>query len=325
MDFTKMTQTELRQIGKEYEIKGAYKLNKEELLEKIKEYQVAQKLHPFLQELLKTVPTDMKRKVCKNCYEIGHSETSIHCCMNAEKNKEDIEHIKQYFLLQEIGSDNRVHFQTLSTQLNITIEHCKLLFREIPRIELVKRPFDLRKHIEEEKVPFISCKECSKQICTIQPNTARLWKGDTMCDTCYSQYAEEREKTWEKVAQYRPIVCALCLSEKRHKDERYQFDHLNMFDKENIIYSLVVTGVNLEDIHKEIDKCQVLCISCHHIVTFMERKIGFTKLKRQYTSDYLKQDENKELNDMLKENYREVMTPQYEVMRQLMKEKRETI
>ena len=57
----------------------------------------------------------------------------------------------------------------------------------------------------------------------------------------------------------------------------------------------------------------------------MERKIGFTKLKRQYTSDYLKQDENKQLNDKLKEKYQEVMTPQYEVMRQIMKEKRESI
>lgn len=40
-------------------------------------------------------------------------------------------------------------------------------------------------------------------------------------------------------------------------------------------------GCDIEEICKEIDKCQILCIECHNIVTDLEIKIGFIKIKTQ--------------------------------------------
>ncbi len=320
MDLHKMSRPELLKVCKDLEIKSVDKLRKEEMIEKINEYHSNLKLPPFLQQLLQTIPIDMKRKVCRQCNEIGHTSTSIECIMNAEQNKRNIEIIKNYFLLQELDTDNRVHFDVLSKQLKTTMDQCKLLYREIPRIEWTKRPFDLRKHMES--FPVTSCQECEKQVCMVQWNTIHTWKEKKICDTCYSHHAAEREQMWKQIDQYRKIECAFCLTIKKYKDERYHFDHINMFDKEIGIYSMVTDGMNMEDIHKEIDKCQVLCISCHHMVTSIERKTGFMDLKRDYTAAYLKQPENEELNRLLKENYHKVMTPIYVEMRQILKEKK---
>ena len=320
MDLHKLSRPELLKACKDLEIKGVNALRKEEMIEKINEYHSKLKLPPFLQQLLQTIPTDTKRKVCRQCNELGHSATSIHFIMNAEQNKRNIEIIKNYFLLQELDSDNRLHFDVLSKKLNITMDQCKLLYREIPRYEWTKRPFDLRKHMES--FPVTSCQECEKQVSIVQCNTLHTWKEKKICDTCYSKHAEEREQMWRQIEQYRKIECAICLSMKQYKEEHYHFDHINMFDKENGIYSMVSDGRNMEDIHKEIDKCQVLCISCHHMVTSIERKTGFFEIKRDYTSAYLKQPENEELNRVLKENYHKVMTPIYVEMRQIIQERK---
>ena len=52
-------------------------------------------------------------------------------------------------------------------------------------------------------------------------------------------------------------------------------------------------------IFKEIDKCQVVCIICHHKITTLEQKLGFTRIKTNLTrmfnkgemseEDYIKQ------------------------------------
>jgi len=323
MDLHLMSRLQLLQVCKDIDITRPYLLKKEDMIVKIKEYQTTQRLPDFLQQLLRSIQTDMKRKVCKQCGELDHNVTSIKCIMNADQNKRYIESIKEYFLAQELSKDNCLHFDVLSKQLNITVEQCKLLYSEIPQIEWIKRPIDLRKQMKE--LTFQSCQECGKIVCMVQCNTVHTWKEKKICDTCYSQYAEEREEIWKQIYAYRKIECALCLSVKKHKDERYHFDHINMFDKETGIYSMVADGKNMEDIQKEIDKCQVLCISCHHMVTLIERRTGFLKLKRGYTSDYLKQLENEELNRVLKENYHKIMTPIYVEMRQILSEIKETI
>lgn len=56
-----------------------------------------------------------------------------------------------------------------------------------------------------------------------------------------------------------------------------------MFDKGNSICSMVNEGNMIEDIYTEIDKCQILCLSCHHIVTDIENKLGFSRIKQILT------------------------------------------
>ena len=46
---------------------------------------------------------------------------------------------------------------------------------------------------------------------------------------------------------------------------------------------MVNEGLNIEEIYSEIDKCQILCLSCHHIVTDIEHRLGFTRIKQTLT------------------------------------------
>lgn len=59
------------------------------------------------------------------------------------------------------------------------------------------------------------------------------------------------------------------------------YDHLNMLNKSESICEMVKTGAPMDDIYREMDKCQLLCISCHKIVTKMEHLCGFVRLKKQ--------------------------------------------
>ena len=46
---------------------------------------------------------------------------------------------------------------------------------------------------------------------------------------------------------------------------------------------MVNEGIEIEEIYSEINKCQILCLSCHHIVTDIEHKLGFTRIKQSLT------------------------------------------
>ena len=127
------------------------------------------------------------------------------------------------------------------------------------------------------------CNECKKNIVCIQTNTHRIWKGNDICDTCWSKYEDYRKLIWEKITAYKTVQCEICYSIQTHMSERYHYDHLNMFNKGNSICSMVNECVNIEEIYSEIDKCQILCLSCHHIVTDIEHKLGFTRIKQTLT------------------------------------------
>ena len=56
-----------------------------------------------------------------------------------------------------------------------------------------------------------------------------------------------------------------------------------MFDKDDSIFKMINDGVDIDTIRTEIDKCQILCLACHHKVTDIERKLGFTRIKQAIT------------------------------------------
>ena len=123
------------------------------------------------------------------------------------------------------------------------------------------------------------CYECNKLLYNIQINTNRTWRGNDICDCCWCKYADIRQTMWDRIEIYKSIQCSICLSIKSHNNERYHYDHINMFNKDKSVCSMVNEGVNIEYIYKEIDKCQILCLTCHHIVTYIEHKLGFTRIK----------------------------------------------
>lgn len=63
----------------------------------------------------------------------------------------------------------------------------------------------------------------------------------------------------------------------------FHFDHLNMFLKMGTIGSMMRNSSEIDEILAEVDKCQLLCISCHLLVTKIEMRYGFTRRKIRLT------------------------------------------
>ena len=129
----------------------------------------------------------------------------------------------------------------------------------------------------------VECFECSKILYDIQKKTNQLWKGTTLCDNCWCKHYEERELLWNKIREYKPILCCICNVSRDDIHERFHYDHLNMFEKGDSICSMVHCGESIDNIYKEIDLCQIVCLPCHHLITDIENKIGFTRIKTSLT------------------------------------------
>ena len=298
------------------QIKG--RLTKAQLLEKIKEYLQPKEIKPlnYLLELHEKIPKDIVRKVCKQCGELNHTSISTICKVNILKKDLLKQKVKNYFLSQD-GSDDSNLFELASNQLGISINQCKEMYSEIPWIDLLNRKNSISSVIE--KITFTKCDQCHKNKCTIQSNPFRKWKEKNICDHCFSETYAEREKMWELVSNYKPIQCSFCNIKKNNKEERFHFDHKNMFDKEESICIMIMEGVEIEKIYQEIDKCQILCISCHQIITYTENALGFTKQKKLLTrklNHELSKEEHKIQIQNYQKIYDKIMLPIYQTMKE---------
>lgn len=297
------------------QIKG--RLTKAQLLEKINDFQQPKEIKPlkYLLELHEKIPKDMLRKVCKQCGELNHTSISTICKINILKKDLLKQKVKDYFLSQD-GSDDS--FELVSNQLGISLNQCKEMYSEIPWIDLLNRKNSISSVIE--KITFTKCHQCHKNKCTIQSNPFRKWKEKNICDHCFSETYAEREKMWELISNYKPIQCLFCNIKKENKDERFHYDHINMFDKEESICIMISEGVPIEHIYQEIDKCQILCISCHNIVTHIERSLGFTQQKRSLSRKLIQNEISKEEYEIQTQNYQkiynEIMIPIYKTIKE---------
>lgn len=331
-----MNRNELLQKCKDLGIKGISSKTKPELIEILERYEPTQQqtvpsikqntshFAMVLQQLKEHLPKDKVRKVCKQCNELGHGTVSVNCKINIENNNRLRQKIKKYILSQDCLEETSVdkHCEVLSDALNITPNCCKTLYSEIPAVELICGNADLSAYMNRLTQTATKCGECDRSMTTIQTNTNRVWKGIEICDTCWSKKTELRDLLWEQIHAYKPIKCIICEFEQTYKGERFHYDHLNMFDKDRSVCSMVHEGVGIEDICREIDKCQILCISCHHIVTDLERKYGFIRMKQALTRR-LNQEEithqcYEQVSAEYQKKYEETMLSVYEELRSYM-------
>lgn len=239
----------------------------------------------LMNQLTQQTPKDKSRKVCKQCHELGHAITSVNCKINIDHNTRLKQKIKTYISSQNCLDEKTVddHCVELSASLGITPNQCKTLYSDIPLNELLDRKMDIAAYLQIIGQTAKQCTECTKTLVCIQTNTNRVWKGTDICDTCWSKHADHRDQLWEQIKQYRSIECAICSAKQHYVGERFHYDHLNMFDKDKSVCSMVNDGMDVADICREIDKCQILCLSCHHIVTDVEHRFGFTRIKQVLT------------------------------------------
>ena len=163
----------------------------------------------------------------------------------------------------------------------------------------------------------IKCYECNKNIFKIQLNPNYIWKDQEICEYCWYNHSHERNELIEKINLYKPKVeCYICCIKKSYDTQRFHYDHINMFDKNKCIFTMINEGCCIEDIYKELNKCQVLCISCHNIITNIENKLGFTQIKIRSTIN--KNNDNLEEN---KKIYEEKMKEIYEKIKFILQKK----
>jgi hypothetical protein len=93
-----------------------------------------------------------------------------------------------------------------------------------------------------------------------------------------------------------------------------------MFDKTSSICEMVRTGIPLSDIYTELDKCQLLCVSCHKLVTKIEHQSGFIRFKKQITKKFYETEDitkQEELRLQYSEKYREFMSKIYPILKEI--------
>jgi len=325
----KMYRSELLEKCKKLGIKGVTTKTKAELLYILREEEHIQilscsSLNDVLIELITQTQKDKPRKVCKNCGELGHNVTSTICKINIDKNNKLKQKIKTYILSQNCLEDKTIddYCTELSILLYITPNACKTLYSEIPASEWLDKQMNIGVYFESLNQSTKNCHECDKNMICLQINTHRIWKGNELCDTCWSKYDGIRKTNWEKVKEYRVIQCEICRSIQNHSAERYHYDHLNMFHKDQSVCTMINEGSSLEEIYNEIDKCQILCLSCHHIVTDIEHKLCFTRIKQSLTKSLNQKDIDEEeyyrQTQSYQKIYEEKMKHIYEELKQIL-------
>lgn len=256
-------------------------------------------------ELCMLIHPDKKRKVCKDCGIPGHNNKSqLVCHIKKKEDNKKRERIKNYVLnidpLTEY--DNEEMFEVLAKTLDISVHSCKKLYAEIPPEIWLDRKMNISEY--KKKMDKCCCKYCSEVILEFSKN--KVWKGNILCDYCWDSYRGERELMWTEIKEYKPIVCYICNKRQRTKGERFHYDHLNMFDKSESVCSMVDRGDNIKDIFSEIDKCQILCVPCHHIVTSIEQKIGFTRIKTNLTRKFNNEEISEQTYSSEKKKYEKI-------------------
>ena len=190
-------------------------------------------------------------------------------------------------------------FESLAKKLDISLHSCKKLYAGIPPETWINRKMNISEYVQN--VYKCCCKCCGDVILEFSKN--KIWKGNILCDYCWDSHRGERELMWVEIKEYKPIVCYICNKKQRTKGERFHYDHLNMFDKSDSVCSMVDRGDSIKDIFLEIDKCQILCVPCHHIVTSIEQKIGFTRIKTNLTRKFNNEEISEEIYLSEKKKY----------------------
>ena len=154
------------------------------------------------------------------------------------------------------------------------------------------------------------CSVCRRSIFT----PVKLWKGEKVCLNCH-KHCRKTGISHELSEYVRGVYkrgCSFC----NIKAGRFHLDHINMFNKVNSVYSLLEVGAAAEDIIAEIEKCQLLCVNCHGLVTKYEARRGFLNKKRGLNRKIKNGEDVTELRQQLYAEYEGVMNKMYPLIRE---------
>lgn len=149
----------------------------------------------------------------------------------------------------------------------------------------------------------MGCEDCKLEV----TGAYKMLYGRRLCGLCRAFHDNTLSlKTYEYIMNVMITPCRFC----GRVDVQKNFDHVNMFEKTGTVGQMIRHGRPEEEILKEMQKCQILCVYCHRVVTAYERRIGFiekkTILTRKHGSEIAR--------SMLAVEYEKVMTGFYKWM-----------
>lgn len=308
-----ISKEELLNKCKEHGFKGMTSKNKDELI-KILE-------NPPRYRFTELVLTELIKKTnvtCSYCDSIGHE------LYNCSKIKHLRNVIGNYFVdIETTEEELPNHFEIISQQTQISVDIIEEIYNSLWCVKIMKKEFNIDEYFESISTQVQECSECKTTIYDIYKNTTRIWKNEVVCYSCWSLHDEERDELWEKIREYKPHNCVICSKIQKKDCDSFHYDHLNMFDKHKSVCDMVVQGENIDEIYKELDKCQSMCLQCHHIVTNIERELEFTTVKsnltRRLTKNRITEAEYDSAFDLYRIIYSKKMNKIYEELRNKLK------
>ena len=268
---------------------------------------------------------DRKTPTCSHCLQAGHTKASKSCPLLGKEPapREDTKTSNRWteqqeaYLVEMVNTGPiEVEWERIAGVLDREETPCKNRYRTlVTPVEEVRarvRKISLSDILALAEQEQSKCDTCSRMFY----DAGHVWKDSLECDECYSTHNAERRELWRQL-EGMFSECVWC--GRRHADGAVlQLDHLNMFEKSDNICSMVRRGESIERMIEEASKCQLLCASCHALVTALERKLALHRAKNELTraaNAGLDSDEQKQQYASLAETYARVMHPMYDVIR----------
>lgn len=221
-----------------------------------------------------------------------------------------------------------INWQEISTLLNRTETSVRNMYNElVTPDEHIQYCISVLSDIEIKNIMISlenKCCNCNKNIYS----NPIIWSNQKYCEDCHYQlYNNEIIERWKQIEEYSyktgKDICNICKKKYDFSNQshcKFNYDHKNMFEKTNTIYSMNKQGIKIEDIYKEIDLCQLLCVSCHNIVTTIEQRTGFNRIKISMIKEYNKTNDTEQKDKLVKhysEIYEKYMNNVYEIIKKL--------
>jgi hypothetical protein len=144
------------------------------------------------------------------------------------------------------------------------------------------------------------CDDCG----TCVVGAIRIVDGRSICGLCRAFHGDLITLgMYDRIMSEVMKPCRFC----GRVEVKKNFDHVNMFHKSGSVGIMVMRGHDETELLKEIDKCQILCVDCHLVVTVYECRCRFTQRKTEILRSGGRMDS-------IAAEYDVIMTPFYEWM-----------
>ena len=88
------------------------------------------------------------------------------------------------------------------------------------------------------------------------------------------------------------------------RHNKFELDHIDPQTKLDAVSSMIFKGDRINMVLAEADKCRVLCVSCHTIVTHIQRQYNFCKLMRDPRVSHEKKSKLRQYIKCIEKNVR---------------------